>query len=245
CRRHAARRRPAAAPAPRRARRDGRTRLPQRPACAPGRSLRIRGASVMTSVRLAAARALLAIDSREGTLGSVLDEARRPGADPRDAGLLTELTAGVLRWRNELDAVIAAAGRRSVRGIDAPVLAVLRVGAYQLRHLDRVPDHAVVHESVEAVRALGAASAAGFVNAVLRAIIRRGPAIALPPRPTSGRIDAQVNYLSITLSHPAWLVRRWIERLGFDAAEAWCRVNNTVARSEERRGGTGGRTTGA
>jgi len=174
----------------------------------------------MTSVRLAAARALLAIDSREGTLGSVLDEARRPGADPRDAGLLTELTAGVLRWRNELDAVIAAAGRRSVRGIDAPVLAVLRVGAYQLRHLDRVPDHAVVHESVEAVRALGAASAAGFVNAVLRAIIRRGPAIALPPRPTSGRIDAQVNYLSITLSHPAWLVRRWIERLGFDAAEA-------------------------
>lgn len=183
----------------------------------------------MTGMRLAAARALLAIDSREGTLGSVLEEARRPGADPRDAGLLTELTAGVLRWRNELDAVIAAAGRRSVRGIDPPVLAVLRVGAYQLRHLDRVPDHAVVHESVEAVRAIGAASAAGFVNAVLRAIIRRGPAIALPPRPTSGRIDAQVNYLSITLSHPAWLVRRWIERLGFDAAEAWCRFNNTVA----------------
>lgn len=182
----------------------------------------------MTAVRAAAARMLLAIDRREGTLGAVLEAERAEADDGRDAALLTALVAGVLRWRNEIDAVIASAGRRSVKSIDAPVLAVLRLGVYQLRHLDRVPDHAVVHASVAAVRTLGASSGAGFVNAVLRAVIRRGSAISLPGRPATDNLDAQVNYLSITLSHPAWLVRRWIGRYGFDAAEAWCRFNNTI-----------------
>lgn len=183
----------------------------------------------MTSVRVAAARALLAIEQRADTLGGVLDDARQFVTAPRDRALLVEITTGTLRWRNQLDAFIAAASRRSVRQIDPQVLAVLRLGAYQLRHLDRVPDYAVVHESVAAVRALGIASASGFVNAVLRALIRRGPALSLPARPTeSSHRDAQVSYLSVTLSHPAWLVRRWIERVGFEAAEAWCRFNNSA-----------------
>lgn len=180
------------------------------------------------SVRLAAARALLALDRRDGTLGAVLEHARQPEADDRDLALLTELITGVLRWRNELDAVIASAGRRSVRTIDPTVLAVLRLGAYQLRHLDRIPEHAIVHESVQTVRTLGTSSASGFVNAVLRAIIRRGPAISLPARPTAGPRDAEVNYLTTTWSHPAWLVRRWIERMGFEAAESWCHFNNSI-----------------
>jgi 16S rRNA (cytosine967-C5)-methyltransferase len=181
----------------------------------------------MTNVRVAAARVLLGLDDRPTTLADGIEAAREGLDDRRDRGLLIELASGTLRWRAEIDAVIAAAGRRRATTIDPPVLAVLRLGAYQLRHLDRVPAHAVVHESVEAVRALGVPRAAAFVNAVLRGIVRRGAAIALPKRPEPGApATAAERYLSITLSHPAWLVRRWIARYGFEAAEAWCLFNN-------------------
>jgi 16S rRNA (cytosine967-C5)-methyltransferase len=183
----------------------------------------------VTTARAAAARALLAIQARESTLGAALDVATVATADAREAGLTVELTTGVLRWQRELDALIAGAAQRATRTIDPTALVVLRLGAYQLRHLDRIPPHAVVSTSVDAVRELGAPRAAGFVNAVLRSMIRRGPALALPKRPTGPdpSRQAQVAYLSITLSHPAWLVERWLDRLGFDVTEAWCRFNNT------------------
>jgi len=181
----------------------------------------------MATVRTAAAQVLLAIEQGETTLGNEV-ERRRAEVPERDRALLVELATGTLRWRNELDAVIAAASQRAVRAIDPVALAVLRLGGYQLRHLDRIPAHAIVHESVDTIRQLGQPSASGFINAVLRTIIRRGPAISLPKRPAdAGAIEAQVGYLSITLSHPAWLVRRWLSRVGFDATERWCRFNNS------------------
>ncbi len=182
----------------------------------------------MTPVRVAAARVLLALEDGRATLAAALADARNELAD-RDKALLVELTAGTLRWRNELDACIAAASRRSVKQIDPRALAVLRVGAYQLRHLSRIPPHAIVHESVDAVRELRAARAAGFVNAVLRTLQRRGRTISLPKRPAPGaHRDAQIAYLSVALSHPAWLAARWLDRVGFDAAETWCRFDNTT-----------------
>ena len=181
----------------------------------------------MTSIRLVAARLLLDVEARRATLAGALDRAYPSSGDPRDIGLLVELTAGTLRWQNELDALIARASRRPVAEIDAPARAVLRLGAYQLRHLDRVPAHAVVHEAVESVRALGAPRAAGFVNAVLRTLARGegGDALPRPPPPTASAAD-QVAHLTTTLSHPAWLVERWIARYGFDAAARWCEFNN-------------------
>jgi 16S rRNA (cytosine967-C5)-methyltransferase len=187
----------------------------------------------MTSVRVAAARVLLAIEAGE-TMGAEVDR-NRTEIPERDGALLVELTAGTLRWRNELDAILASASQRAVKTIDPVARSVLRLGAYQIRHLDRIPAHAVVHESVESMKALGQPRSAGFVNAVLRTIIRRGPTIALPKRPTleampvagsAAGIDAEVRYLSVTLSHPAWLVRRWLARVGFEATEAWCQFNN-------------------
>jgi 16S rRNA (cytosine967-C5)-methyltransferase len=182
----------------------------------------------MTPIRLVAARLLLDVEARRATLAGALDRAYPASGDPRDAGLLIELTAGTLRWQNELDALIARASRRPVAGIDAPARAVLRLGAYQLRHLDRVPAHAVVHEAVDSVRALGAPRAAGFVNAVLRTLTRGQAGDALPPRPPpTASPQVQAAYLTTTLSHPAWLVERWIARYGFDAAARWCEFNNT------------------
>jgi 16S rRNA (cytosine967-C5)-methyltransferase len=183
----------------------------------------------VTSVRLAAAAILLALERRRATLAAEVERGRRDIADPRDRALLLALTTGTVRWRQQLDALIAGASRRSVRTIDPRALAVLRLGVYQLRHLERVPAHAVVHESVEVVRALGAPRAAGFVNAVLRTVLRRGPALALPPRATAADPEAtQLRYLSITLSHPTWLITRWLRRYGFDATERWCQFNNTT-----------------
>jgi 16S rRNA (cytosine967-C5)-methyltransferase len=180
----------------------------------------------VSNVREAAARVLIAIDRGATTLGAELDRARTDIEDARDRALLVEITTGALRWRQQLDALIASASRRSVRQIAPEALAVLRLGAYQLRHLTRVPPHAIINESVEAARGIGARRATGFVNAVLRALVRRGPALSLPARPATGDRGAQLRYLSITLSHPAWLVGRWLDRFGFEATERWCEFNN-------------------
>jgi 16S rRNA (cytosine967-C5)-methyltransferase len=181
----------------------------------------------VTPARLAAARVLLAIDRGRTTLAAELERQRASVEDNRDRGLLLELTAGTLRWRNELDAWLAACMTRPLAHIDSAVLTLLRLGAYQLVHLDRIPPHAVVHESVELARALGHARATGFVNAVLRRLASRRPPKALPRRPkdTDSRAS-QVAYLATTLSHPAWLAERWLDRHGFAATEAWCRFNN-------------------
>ena len=182
----------------------------------------------MTPARLAAARTLVAVERGRTTLGAEVERARGDVATARDRGLFLELVAGTLRWRNALDACLSACSRRPIADLDADVRATLRLGAYQLLQLDRVPDHAAVHEAVDATKALGHERAAGFVNAVLRALARRGAA-ALPPRPAGGRPRAAaLAYLSVTLSHPDWIVARWLDRHGFESTEAWCRFNNDV-----------------
>jgi 16S rRNA (cytosine967-C5)-methyltransferase len=183
----------------------------------------------MTSVRQAAARVLHAVDGGHTTLAAELDRERASIADDRDRGLLGEMTTGALRWRAELDAVLSRASTRSMDAIDPTVRAVLRLGAYQLLHLDRVPAHAAIDEAVESARALGHPRAAGFVNAVLRGVQRGSTAKVLPPRPAkSASQQEQLAYLSTTLSHPAWLAHRWMARHGFEACEAWCRFNNAA-----------------
>lgn len=171
----------------------------------------------------------MAVERRRATLGAEVDRARRGLADDRDRGLLLELTSGVCRWRAELDACLEACSQRPLDTIDPPLLATLRLAMYQLRHLDRIPAHAVVHESVEAARVLEAPRAAGFVNGILRTYLRTSDSIMLPPRPAAGATRRQqLAYLSITLSHPRWLVARWLDRYGFDDTERWCQFNNAT-----------------
>ena len=180
----------------------------------------------MTTARLAAARVLVAVERGRTTLAAEVDAARG-GVAVKDRGLLLELAAGTLRWQNELDACLQVVSERPLARLEPDVRAVLRLGVYQLRHLDRVPVHAVVHEAVETVKRLGQARASGFVNAVLRSLSRRGE-IPLPPRPTDETNHAAVMaYLSVTLSHPEWLAARWLSRYGFAATERWCQFNNT------------------
>ena len=177
--------------------------------------------------RTAAYRVVQAV-LRGDDLPRALAEFRDPLADERDRALVTELAGGTFRWLAALDHVVARAADRPLARIDPEVLTALRLGAYQLLYLDRVPAAAAVNESVRLVRQAGRTSAAGFVNAVLRRVgaARRAP--ALPSAP-DGKADraAALAYLSVTASHPRWLVERWLDRYGLQPAVDWVRFNNT------------------
>ena len=121
--------------------------------------------------------------------------------DSRDAGLASEIVFGCLRFQAQLDYLIA---RRVPRAPEPEVLIALRMGIYQLRYLDRIPPHAAVGESVELVKRLGRAPAAGLVNAILRKTDRT-------PVPWPDRATA--------LSMPAWLLDKWDARFGRETAD--------------------------
>jgi 16S rRNA (cytosine967-C5)-methyltransferase len=138
----------------------------------------------------------------------------------------------VQRWRGALDHVIAEFAKRRLESLDPQVLEILRLSAYQLLHLTRVPASAVVDDGVNLVRRARMRSAAGFVNAVLRRISRSRDALPLPPRPAdpSDR-DAVLAYFSVTLSHPLWLVTRWVDRYGSRQLKRGCSSTISLRRS--------------
>jgi 16S rRNA (cytosine967-C5)-methyltransferase len=184
---------------------------------------------MIAPARVAAYEILVAV-SNGRDLASAIASARTGLHDDRDRALALEIATGVQRWRAALDHVIAEFANRRLESLDPQVLEILRLSAYQLLHLTRVPASAVVDDAVNLVRRARTRSAAGFVNAVLRAISRKRDALPLPPRPAdpSDR-DAVLAYFSLTLSHPRWLVTRWYERYGFEATETWLQFNNQPA----------------
>lgn len=156
-------------------------------------------------------------------LPSAMAAAQRTLADSRDRTLLTELVTGTLRWRLALDFQLARHATRPLADLDDAVLASLRLAAFQLLHLDRVPASAVVNDAVSLVRRGGKSSAGGFVNAVLRALARHASSLTWP----EGQ-DAEA--LAIRHSHPSWLVARWLQRYGADRTERWLAFNNRPPR---------------
>ncbi len=187
---------------------------------------------MIAPARLAAFDALAAIAAGELDLATAMAQARRRLPDERDRALAAEVTTGTLRWLGCLDYLIAHYARRPVERLDAPVLHVLRLSAYQITRLERVPVSAVVNDAVELVKQAGVRSAGGLVNAVLRALARDRSRLPLPLEPPAGQTaprEAALDYLSITLSHPRWLVARWLDRVGFDDAKAWALFNNSPA----------------
>lgn len=179
--------------------------------------------------RTAALNALRAVDERRDDLPAALARSRTRLTDPRDRALTTEIVTGTLRWQRLLDHLIAAVAARPLSRIDPAVLLVLRLSVYQLLHLDRVPASAVVDDAVDLTRTVRRPHATGFVNAILRTILRGRGRLPIPPRPESpDDRDAALAYLGIACSHPEWLVARWLDRHGFDATEAWVRFDNTA-----------------
>ena len=185
--------------------------------------------------RRAALRVLRDIHTARADLPHAQARVRPTLPDARDRALATEIVVGTLRWRAKLDFIIEQASSRPLTRIDPEVLDLLRLSAYQLLHLKRVPDHAVVHDAVGLARDLGKTSAAPYVNAVLRVIANGDLDSHLPDLPTAvaredpDRRQQVLEYLSVTQSHPRWLAERWRDRYGAEAAIEWTRFNNTPA----------------
>jgi 16S rRNA (cytosine967-C5)-methyltransferase len=179
--------------------------------------------------RRAAYAALRAVTSDRSDLPDALARVRERLRDARDQALVADITTGTLRWMGAIDAVIEAFGRRPASRLDPEILDVLRLSVYQLEHLDRVPARAVIDDAVELAREAKKASAGGFVNAILRRVSRERDRLPRPPRPEPGDVGGALDHLSITLSHPRWLVARWLRRVGFERAERWARFNNAAA----------------
>lgn len=139
-------------------------------------------------------------------------------AEP-DRRLAHELAAGVLRQRSVLDSHLAPLVPGGWSSVTPELQDILRLGAYQLTTLDRVPSHAAVDTSVELAKASGGARPAAFVNAVLRRLAGK-PAAPLPAGDDAERLAAEH-------SHPVWLVRRWVDLFGLSAAERLLGWNNT------------------
>ena len=180
--------------------------------------------------RVAAFHALRSVAAGREDLPAALARARTHLTDERDRALAADIVTGTLRWQRNVDHLIEHFARRPLDKLDTDVATILRLSLYQLLHLDRVPAAAVVDDAVDLTRGARKQSATGFVNAVLRSVLRERHRLPLPPRPDdpSDRPRA-VDYLGVTHSHPEWLVRRWLDRYGFAATERWVRFNNMPA----------------
>ncbi len=170
---------------------------------------------------------------RSGAWASRLLEAHEPRfSDRRDRALLHETVLGVLRRRSVIDGLLERASHRPLSELEGRVLSTLRVGAYALISLDRVPDHAAVSTAVDSIRRCRP-RAASFVNGVLRRVARMDPGAALE-RP-AGRSVAEWSHWS---SHPEWWVEKLVERRGWETAIAVLEANNRPARTTLRPNGS-------
>ncbi len=171
----------------------------------------------ITPVRLAAFEILKLVGEGKGHSDELLHSARVDALSPEDRNLTTTLVMGVLRWQIALDARVRGLLERPEQRLAEPVAIALRMGAFQLLHLERIPAHAALSESVELCRAAGEPHATGMVNAVLRKL-------AAAQRPGI-RIHESVAAFAERLGHPRWMVERWVAAYGRETALKICEAD--------------------
>ena len=156
--------------------------------------------------------------------------------DTRDRAFVSNLFYGVIERKITLDYQISLYLSKPINKLKKDVLTVLRIGAYQLLFMDKVPSSAAVNESVNITKKNGLSYASGLVNAVLRKIDKNG--LQLPPEKDFSE------YLSVKYSCPEWLINKWIKELGKEdtigvlessvkVCKTYIRVNNTLITSQE------------
>jgi 16S rRNA (cytosine967-C5)-methyltransferase len=130
---------------------------------------------------------------------------------------------GVLRWRSQLDEIIASWSKAPPHKLDPEVATALRIGAYQLTHLERVPAHAAVDQTVELVKRARRRFAAPMVNAVMRKIAASKPAAPPPPEE-----EESLDRIAAATAHPLWLVERWLAEYGLQAGRQITRYDQEI-----------------
>ena len=171
------------------------------------------------------------VETQNAYADEVLRAELGTGVRTEDAGLATELALGVLRWQRLLDFLTNRHLANVAKKLDAEVRIALRLGAYQLWFLERVPAHAAVHESVELVKRARKRSAAPLVNAVLRKMAKEADQLAKSRASIASFLPAGLSLgeqLGILYSHPTWLVERWLRNFGEDRTRALLEGNNRI-----------------
>ena len=140
-----------------------------------------------------------------------------------DRSFLTELTYGVLRWREKLDWAIRHLSKIPYEKVEPETVNILRIGLYQIQFLTRTPAAAAVNESVELAKRFRGPGGGGFVNAILRSFLRKKEEVPYPEIEHDPAL-----HLSVIHSHPLWLVRRWIEEMGIEKTLSVCVSNNRI-----------------
>jgi 16S rRNA (cytosine967-C5)-methyltransferase len=169
------------------------------------------------NVRDASLSILMAIEKNQAYSNLLLHQTiEKYDIEPKDRGLLTEITYGTLQHKMTLDYYLEP----FIKGkLDPWVRQLLRLSLYQIHYLDRIPNHAAVNEAVEIAKKRSHKGTAGLVNGILRAILRQGV------RSTEDVVDP-IERLSIEASHPYWLINRWVKQFGFEKTELMAFENN-------------------
>ena len=175
----------------------------------------------VSPARASAFDILLRVERESSYAAELLHSATYERLSTPDHALATELVMGVLRWRSRLDDEIAQTSSQPLSKLDAEILIALRLALYQFRWLDRVPQRAALHESVELVKRARKKSAAPFVNAVLRKL-------STAPQPEKeGKLHSPAT-VARNYAHPAWLVERWAREYGLATAHEICKHNQSI-----------------
>ncbi len=135
----------------------------------------------------------------------------------KDIGLLTELVYGTIQRDMTLDYYVSPF-IKNPKKIQPWVLSLLKMTVFQMQFLDRVPERAAVHEAVEIAKKRGHRGVASLVNGVLRTIGREGV-------PQTSEIKDPLERISISTSHPLWLVKLWASQFGIEKTEQMCMEN--------------------
>lgn len=186
------------------------------------RRQRPKGDTLYSDARSLAVKILTRVERTDSYLEKLIDyEIKTEALNDYDKSLLNEICHGVIRWMRRLDWFLNGFYRGQWEKCMPEIKNTLRVALYQILFLNKIPDYAAVNEATEFVKRISTQKHADVVNGLLRTIIRTKEELIYPTR----EID-EVKYLGIMQSHPNWMVKRWIQRFGFDDAEKLSESNN-------------------
>jgi len=171
-----------------------------------------------------AVKVLNRVERTDSYLDKLLDaELKSRDVADIDKSLFAEIVHGVVRWQGRLDWILNGFTHGNFSKSEVNVRNALRVALYQILFLTHVPQYAAVHEAVEFIKRIRGEKFAGFVNAVLRNIIRTLDGIHYP-----NPDEDLTQYLAVYYSHPLWMIKRWLQRFGREETEKFLMANNEV-----------------
>jgi len=177
---------------------------------------------MVARARAVAFQIILEVSSTDAHSDDLLRSRQVDALTQQDRALATTLVLGTLRWQIRLDEQVRPLLTRPDAKLPPAVEAALRLGAYQLLYLDRIPVYAAIGESVELAKQAGESHAARMVNAVLRKLGRL-PHESPPPK---AKDAAEI---AASYAHPQWVVDRWSRVYGLETAQAICRFDQEPA----------------